>query len=183
MREIKFRAWDKKRKKMWYPEDMQHGDMVDHKNCGDLMSHDIEQLTIGANGKIYILDECGNYEYPENIGEDYEIMWFTGLKDINNKEMYELDVIVHSNCPIKYLVRFGKYNNGNYDYPDMGIGWFQTQIDNLDCWDEINKESIEKLEELFPDNIAWGESFPTERIEILGNAFENPELLKEVENA
>ena len=68
MREIKFRAWDKKRKEMWYPEDMTHGKMVDPDNCGSLIYCDIEQLALGADGTIYILDECGNFENAVAIG-------------------------------------------------------------------------------------------------------------------
>jgi len=88
MREIKFRAWDKKRKKMIYltPE-------VDPKNCGNLVYCDIETLAIGLHGGLYLLDECGNWEYPDNLGESYEIMQFTGLKDKNGKEIYEGDIV------------------------------------------------------------------------------------------
>ena len=181
MREDKFRAWDKKRKKMWYPEDMQHGDMVDHKNCGDLMSHDIEQLAICADGTIYILDECGNWEYPENIGESYELMQFTGLKDKNGKEAYGLDIIkknlIHDDGI--YIIRFGEYWNGEtYDDRDGGFGWFITKINNLDVDEEETKKEAEGLRHL---GIAWGTSIP-KKFEIIGNVFENPELLKEVSN-
>lgn len=159
MREIKFRAWDKKRKKMWYPEDMQHGDMVDPNNCGDLMYCDIEQLAIGADGTIYILDECGNYEYPGNIGEEYELMQFTGLKDKNEKEIYEGDIILYqigSEYECKAVV---KWENGGFTF----------------VWYGKTKGSY------LPE--FW--YYPTDGMitEVIGNKFQNPELLEEVENA
>lgn len=95
MREMKFRAWDKKRKKMIY-----YAPEVDPKNCGDLVYCDMETLAIGLNGQLYLLDECGHWKDPKAIGEDYVIMQYTGLKDKNGKEIYEGDI-----CKVGETVR------------------------------------------------------------------------------
>jgi hypothetical protein len=151
MREIKFRAWDKKRKKMWYPENMYHGHMVDPNNSGSLIHSDIEQIAIGADGTIYILDECGNYEYAVNGGEDYEVLRWTGLKDKNDKDIYDGDIL---------------YN------PHDSIGHY------LVVWD--NQE--ERFALGYGDKHPLGYYNPDQWWEVTGNIYENPELLKEVEN-
>ena len=148
MREIKFRAWDKKRKEMWYPEDMTHGKMVDPDNCGSLIYCDIEQLALGADGTIYILDECGNFENAVAIGENYELMQFTGLKDSKGKEIYEGDIVMiydareSESFPMfseKVIFEKGKFmTEGEFDLYDT-------------------------------DNYSY---------ELIGNIFENKELLK-----
>jgi uncharacterized phage protein (TIGR01671 family) len=64
-REIKFRAWDKEEKKM----------------------HQIQKISF-KTGKI--LPYGWNIEYS---GADFELMQYIGLKDINNKEIYEGDYV------------------------------------------------------------------------------------------
>lgn len=173
MREIKFRAWDKKRKKMWYPENMQRGDMVDHKNCGNLMSHDIEQLAIGANGEIYILDECGNCEYSENIGEDYEIMWFIGMEDKNKKEIYEGDVVRWK--------EEGAVGEALLGQVVWGLDGFVAKELNKPTWEYLGGTfPFSRVPEFYNFSEGIGREFEWDELEIIGNIWENPELLKEV---
>ena len=61
MREIKFRAWDRKRKKMWYPN-----------------NDEVDFYAIGMSGALYALDENGKYDYTEEF-EKMIFMQFTGL--------------------------------------------------------------------------------------------------------
>jgi len=144
MREIKFRAWDKKRRKMIYlsPE-------VDPKNCGKLVYCDMKDLAIGLDGYLYLLDECGNWECPESLGEEYEIMQYTGLKDKNGKEIYEGDIIQQRSewdgITIKGKVVFRK---GMFVLRDSRE--YYTERHYL-----LNKTA-----------------------EVIGNIYENPELLK-----
>lgn len=69
MREIKFRAWDKKRKEMIV----------------------IEEIHFKYNSIVY--DE-GIITSPM---ENFEMMQFIGLKDKNGKEIYEGDVVKYHN--------------------------------------------------------------------------------------
>jgi len=63
MREIKFRAWDKEKKKMRYMNDGEFSDNM-----------------------IWMLE-------TQELADDFEVMQYTGLKDTNGKKIYEGDIL------------------------------------------------------------------------------------------
>lgn len=71
MKEIKFRAWDKNQKWMFYPSSISWKD-----------------------GKLWVCNSRGEnrLEY-ELINPNAELMQYTGLKDKNGKEIYEGDIV------------------------------------------------------------------------------------------
>ncbi len=109
MREIKFRAWGKIEKKMFYPAFL----------CED-------GITLGKNG------------WANNILRDeYDLMQFTGLLDKNGKEIYEGDIVLYTPKyanKITYEVVFyeGAFVQTKRDdvryYPDIWNDWDETEV-------------------------------------------------------
>lgn len=126
MRAIKFRAWDKVCKEMFYNSELANGDI----------------MVIHLDGRIELSDD-DTYK-----PDDFILMQYTGLKDKNDKEIYEGDIIRHDwglnkitfedySFTAEQILTFdGKYNCNLY-LSDIGS----------DC-------------------------------EVTGNIYENPELLK-----
>lgn len=124
-RKIKFRAWDEQRKTMYNGEAL---DVYDYLVAGL------------SNGAMFI----AAYD-PE--WRELPIMQFTGLRDKNDKEIYEGDIV-------KFL-----YNSTP-----------QTEYKGTVKWDN--------------DGLSWSfsglliEPTPRKTMEIIGNIYENPELLE-----
>ena len=128
-REIKFRAWYKEKKRIG------------------------KVLGIGILHKeIYFSNEDVDC-YGHIDFKDIELMQYTGLKDKNNKEVYEGDIVKL------------RANHG------IGV---------IKYYDECGAFVVEYIK---PRPLAvLGMNYYKEDIEILGNIYKNPELLKENNN-
>jgi uncharacterized phage protein (TIGR01671 family) len=118
MRDIEYRAWNFYDKKMY----------------------SWEEISSAKQSHTFLWISCQKDE-KDNI-----LMQYTGLKDKNDKEIYEGDVYTQGDDNIKYKVIF-----------DEG-GFIGNQIGN---------QSLASL-------THWGNV-----IEIIGNVYENPELLED----
>ena len=139
MREIKFRAWNKEKKKIYRFDDLQY--------CNEY-----NLLAFGLNKDDYEKDG-GQYCNLSCDIDDLIIMQFTGLKDKQGKEIYEGDIG-------KLTIQFG-------DYPPFNEYGVMT----------FNEEAFYSFK--FEAETDYGNG-DVKSVEVIGNIYENPELLKEV---
>ena len=108
MREFKFRAWDNEDNKMW------------------------KVVAISESIWGYCEDKhirvCDFGKMPEDkstdvrLSIDYKLMQYTGLKDVNGREIYEGDVVKIIYCESPLLVTYdsgmflAEFTNGNVHY-------------------------------------------------------------------
>ncbi len=145
-RKIKFRVWDKQNKKFVTKiENSCHGEDEGYSTYNNIY--------IGLNGNLINNDTSGGWggRETELNAENYIIQQFTGLKDCNNKEIYEGDII------------------------DIGSRLGYCLVDKSESNPALVYTYLDK------EHFGWEENFENidaENIEIIGNIFENPELLK-----
>ena len=127
MREIKFRAWDK----------------VDGIWC----SYKI------YDGTVYLMDNNTGVWYERY--EDFDLMQYIGLKDINNVEIFEGDIV--------------KLSKENSNFKEIGVVKFDE-----------NKASyvLETQDDDLSYNISYY-NYHKVYYRVIGNIYENKELLKQ----
>ena len=124
MREIKFRAWHKEKKII-----------------GEILGIDILHKEI-----FFSNEDVDCYEHTDF--KDIELMQYTGLKDKNNEEIYEGDIVTLHNGKYKVI--------------------FNTEEARFVLRDDE-----------FEMNIPFTNN-NNKRMEVIGNIYENSELIKEV---
>lgn len=132
MREIKFRAWDKEPRE-WtkYSISNINGNIIDFYN-----------------------KETGFWE-SDREGERFTLCQYTGLKNINGKEIYEGDIV--------RAVGFSKW---------VGVAKYS---------DKNQAFVFECIDKNYSGNIVFISQF-NRKFKILGNIYENLELLEEASN-
>ena len=97
------------------------------------------------------------------------IMQSTGLKDKNGVEIYEGDIVRHSKISTDIsIVQFGEFGVPNIEemeYQDMAVGFYFENASDL--------KDVEPFNMTIPLNNLY-----VKGIEIIGNIYENPELLE-----
>ena len=134
--QIRFRAWDNNEE--WMVDDM-------------LLSFDGEILT----------DDVQPHDTPYKEIEladegRYELMQYTGMKDVKGVEIYDCDIV--NDGQHTYLVRFGEFTDSqDFQYPSARqTGFYIVDI---------------HTDETFP--------FYSHMYRVIGNAYENQELLED----
>lgn len=148
MRDIKFRAWDAKYKYMNYKVMVgMYGDNVMDDENYTACSMWIEPKKVDYKCEPY-------WAHFEPYHKDILLMQYTGLKDENGKEVYEGDIVEATYC----------VDGCYYDTEDeYGV----IQWDDKQCGFNIMFK-----DELLSSPISYYVSF-----EVVGNIYENPELL------
>lgn len=133
-RKIKFRAWDKE-KKEW-----------------------ITNFQVSHDGLIrWLKPDPKNFdklEWQSVVGHDIELMQYTGLKDKNDKEIYEGDILAGREV----------HRDNFYCVVDFSSGAFRG-------YTIPGRNHYRPLSNMMTDEGA-------EYNEIIGNIWENPKLLK-----
>lgn len=140
MREFKFRVWDNNDKRMYTNEYLTE-DAQDIRPC------------ISFEGYVFADSEGGCFG-----GDGFILMQYVGLKDNNNKEVYEGDILMSDGF------------RGEVFYLPCGF-YVSPIIGENDIWDNFNE--------------SGGVNTKTGRCEwfrIIGNIYENPELVKVYED-
>lgn len=107
-------------------------------------------------------------EMDDVLTDQVELMQYTGLKDINGVEMFDGDVVevniqeyvlgYYTETKYTSLIR---YKDGSYYFDILKSETIQTDINDYPLKDIINLEDVE-----------------SDDCEVIGNKFENPELLE-----
>lgn len=142
-REIKFRVWDKLEKHFIYPDKGYQGHYV---------------LTLG--GEFYNLQNGSG-------GNEYIVQQYTGIPDINGREIYEGDIVIWPKS-----IKDDDIPNP-YSGPDRSQFIYNTrQSPKVVTWTHYMKFALEDI----PIDGSMTYSF-NRNCEVIGNVFENPELL------
>ena len=101
--------------------------------------------------------------------KDVLLMQYTGLKDKNGKEIYEGDIV-------KSVSELVKLRNGKK------TGKYRTEIYYIVYIEKEARFAIQKRGEEKHEVFHLSQEILTEYYEVIGNIYENPELLKGREN-
>jgi len=140
MREIKFRAWNKKIEMM-----------INYKGLDVALSLEGEIMPLNINNS-----SAEELSYKRENSEEYIIMQYTGLHDKNGKEIYEGDIV-------KNTIFSSKFNSKYY------VEWNENSASFLILTPPL---TLSGFQNHFPN-------YSTIQLEIIGNIYENPKLLKE----
>lgn len=140
MREINFRLWDKRHKKMIYNIQSINFDTEDYLPFSVLLPSASRESRLVNDTWI---EEDGTY--VDNKNKEAELMQYTGLKDKNGNGIYEGDIIKfkHDDYTVPFT-QYIKFVGGTYQTDDYHF--YLHEISHY--------------------------------VEIIGNIYENPELLE-----
>lgn len=121
------------------------------KKCNEMFK---DTFAITESGQVIIVEQESVFDTPDYVfTDDLIIMQSTGLKDKNGKEVFENDVIRDSDGfegIVQYDESYGMY----------GIAYLPTKSNGIDT-------TFEELKDKYRN-----------KFEVVGNIYENPELLE-----
>jgi len=145
-REIKFRVWDPKNKNF-------------------LRSYKDRGLSF-SNASDEQMEQFGCYDLEQCIDFGFVIQQYTGLKDKNNIEVYEGDIVKINRCytrPFvdeKQQIEYKFIDDGEVEVGQVLWGWNVQKY--LVSYDHIRHDDVEDFDK------------SSHRVEVIGNIFEPP---------
>lgn len=157
MREIEFRAWNKKHKQMLY---------------------NAELATVDIREKPELMEKCNGFEITTFFhiaphDQNIVLMQYTGLKDKNGKEIYEGDVVEGT---VNFPQLLTGDTDANSNFKMCGIVEYNYSGYILRCVQSRCDKDREGMVNWFDFMGNEGEIFDEKAV--IGNIYENPELLK-----
>ncbi len=117
---------------------------------------------VSAFGGVFFMNEPGYHN-----GKDHSaiLMQFTGLLDKNGKEIYEGDMVRVTNS-LNQIQKQSIVSEIGFQYGSFCAYWRKTEL-----WEGYN-------DNVSPSHFVFLTSLQIPQIEVIGNIYENPELLK-----
>lgn len=128
--------------------------------CGEDV-HDTISFEIETNKAYYynLQNGCGSLREDS----DYVLMQYAGLKDKNGKEIYEGDIVLYQDWEQCYE------GGGNDSFINKGI----VEYNESNCCFNVTERATIDIEDVLYEG--------NEDLEVIGNIYDNPELLEEGE--
>ena len=148
--EIKFRAWDKKTLAMGFVHSINFETDKQLSEAGDVIIH------FPTDNPAAFIQKIRNI-----LRDEVVLLQFTGLHDKNGKEIFEGDILATSNSDESLEIDL--WNKEDFGY--TVVEWrnkFSGFTGTKWVWDNTNQPSV----------------YAIEFCEVIGNIYENPELLK-----
>jgi uncharacterized phage protein (TIGR01671 family) len=135
MEELKFKAWHKQKKCMFQ----------------------VTAMNFRRSGKLYSVSPNQGDDFYL-VGDEVEVIQYTGQKDIGNIEIYEGDVV--------------RFKRNRFTHKDFKIKRGKVIFENSSFMIFTDSKKYNKKIDLTAYNIKYFE------IEVIGNIYENKELVK-----
>lgn len=153
-RVIKFRAWDYNTNKMYYSNPNWRGNHY-------------ETLIEPDNVALRFNFSLSNYAYKNCLDEKLELMQFTGLKDKNGREIYDGDIL--------------NFHKADFGEPKIKLG-VVTEHEGAYWIDGVLNDKYDGCQLSYCTSKAISnDCYEYEnKCEVVGNIYQNTELLKNI---